>query len=187
MTSGRPHLPTDLERRVLIEAGHRCAIPTCRHMDTVIHHIIPFHQSQKHEYENLIALCPNCHSRADRGEIDRKSLRFYKYKLRDTYDKYSQFEVDFLFELYSIDDTLWPDWLMLLITRLLDDGLVEQAKTKENGIITQAMQSGSGGVALDDKGNAWIGGLRMNPDPVLITEKGIEFINSLMEERDFLK
>jgi len=83
MENNHPYIPADLRRRVLVEAGHRCAIPACRHIDVDIHHIIPWKQCQKHEYENLIALCPNCHRRAGQGKIDRKSLRIYKEKLRD--------------------------------------------------------------------------------------------------------
>ena len=45
----------DLERRVLLEAGHRCAIPTCRHTDVEIRHIIPWSKCQKHSYDNLAA------------------------------------------------------------------------------------------------------------------------------------
>lgn len=36
---------------------------------------------QEHRFENLIALCPNCHRRADAGEIDRLSLLQYKARL----------------------------------------------------------------------------------------------------------
>jgi predicted restriction endonuclease len=99
---GRPPIPADIRRRVLVEAGHRCAIPTCRYIEVDIHHIIPWAQRQAHEYDNLIALCPNCHRRADRGEIDRKSLRRYKINLRFIHDKYSQLEIDILFELGRI-------------------------------------------------------------------------------------
>lgn len=77
----RPPIPSELRRAVLVEAGHRCAIPQCNHPDVDLHHITPWHQCRAHEYRNLIALCPNCHRRADRREIDRKSLREYKAKL----------------------------------------------------------------------------------------------------------
>ncbi|MBK8134172.1 MAG: HNH endonuclease [Gammaproteobacteria bacterium] len=77
----RPNIPADLRRAVLVEAGHRCAIPQCRYPEVEVHHIIPWESCKTHEYENLISLCPNCHSRADRGEIDRPSLRLYKAKL----------------------------------------------------------------------------------------------------------
>ncbi len=77
----RPNIPADLRRAVLVEAGHRCAIPQCRYPEVEVHHIVPWETCKAHEYENLISLCPNCHSRADRGEIDRLSLRLYKAKL----------------------------------------------------------------------------------------------------------
>jgi hypothetical protein len=77
----RPPIPADLRRRVLVEAGHRCAIHTCRHPDVDVHHIVPWERCRKHEYDNLIALCPNCHRRADSGEIDRLSLKLYKARV----------------------------------------------------------------------------------------------------------
>jgi hypothetical protein len=76
--SNRPPIPVELKRKVLVEAGHRCAIHTCRHPTVDIHHIVPWDQCHEHSYNNLIALCPNCHRRATMGEIDRISLRIYK-------------------------------------------------------------------------------------------------------------
>ena len=73
----RPAIPAELRRKVLVEAGHRCAIPTCRHIDVEIHHIVPWDKCKERKYENLIALCPNCHRRVHKGNIDRKSLRLY--------------------------------------------------------------------------------------------------------------
>jgi len=81
-TTTRPKIPADIRRHVLLEAGHRCAIHTCRHTQVEIHHIIPWAQCKRHEFENLIALCPNCHGLAGSGIIDRKSLREYKRKLQ---------------------------------------------------------------------------------------------------------
>jgi len=127
MTESRPSIPANLKRRVLLEAGHRCSIPTCRNLDVDIHHIVPWEQCRKHEYKNLIALCPICHRRAERGEIDRKSLRAYKSNLRFTHDKFSNFEVDILFRLYNQPD-VWlelPHYLLLLIIRILEIGYVE--------------------------------------------------------------
>lgn len=105
--AGRPAVPAELRRRVLVEAGHRCAIPTCRHMDVDIHHIVEWSEVRGHEYSNLIALCPNCHRRAHKGEIDRKSLYIYKSNLRLMHDKYSNIEIDTLFELSSMEDSKW--------------------------------------------------------------------------------
>lgn len=80
--SERPAIPEELRRSVLVEAGHRCAIQTCLHAaDIDVHHIVPWAASKEHVFDNLIALCPNCHRRADAAEIDRKSLRLYKTRL----------------------------------------------------------------------------------------------------------
>jgi hypothetical protein len=158
----RPPIPVDLRRRVLVEAGHRCALPTCRHIEVDVHHIVPWETCRKHEYENLIALCPNCHRRADRGEIDRKSLRFYKANLRYTHDRFSQFEVDMFFECYKVprgEGVLWPPYLMLLIKRLLDSAYVQRVENQHHSVS--------------------IGGMRVHPDIIMITDKGREFIDSL--------
>jgi hypothetical protein len=77
----RDPIPAEIRRAVLCEAGHRCAIPTCRHPEIDLHHIVPWEQRKSHDFENLVALCPNCHRRAHAGEIDRKSLRWYKSQL----------------------------------------------------------------------------------------------------------
>jgi 5-methylcytosine-specific restriction endonuclease McrA len=61
----RPSIPLPLERDVLMEAGHRCAIPTCKQTPLEIAHIIPYDNVLKHEFDNLITLCPNCHRRRD--------------------------------------------------------------------------------------------------------------------------
>lgn len=86
MTDTRPPIPRAIRRAVLLEAGHRCSIHTCRYTSVEIHHIIPWEQCREHKFENLIALCPNCHERAGRGEIDRKSLILYKARLAILFD-----------------------------------------------------------------------------------------------------
>lgn len=83
----RPTIPAEIRRAVLVEAGHRCAIPRCGQTEIDIHHIIPWEQCKKHEYSNLIALCPVCHRRAHKGEIDRKSLFIYKESLVSEFKK----------------------------------------------------------------------------------------------------
>jgi hypothetical protein len=132
MPQDRTPIPAELRGRILVEAGHRCAIPTCRYIKVDIHHIVPWEKCKKHEYENLIALCPNCHARADSGEIDRKALRLYKFNLRSVWDKFTDYEVDTLFELVklprnvSVDQSAQlPEFHELFIKRLLDAEYVE--------------------------------------------------------------
>ena len=81
MSESRSQIPADLKRRVLVEAGHRCAIPTCKYPQVDVHHIVPWAKCLEHRFENLIALCPNCHRMTHRGDIDRKSLLLYKSRL----------------------------------------------------------------------------------------------------------
>ncbi len=89
----RPPIPAQLKRDVLVEAGHRCAIPTCKTYPVDIHHIIPYETCQKHAFDNLIALCCTCHSRYHRYEdIDRKSLQIYKTNLGLLNHRYGEIE-----------------------------------------------------------------------------------------------
>ena len=161
--TARPPIPADLRRRILVEAGHRCAIPSCRHTDVEIHHIVPWETCKKHEYSNLIALCPNCHTRAHKhGEIDRKSLNLYKANLRFTHDRFSQLEVDILFDLSQKpeDKVAWGSLNKLLLKRIIDWEYIEYSETDQ-----------------------WfsIDGTKTNPDYIQISPKGIDYIRSLGE------
>jgi hypothetical protein len=79
MMDERPSIPAEVRRQVLVEAGHRCAIQTCRDSANLdLHHITPLAEGGQTTVENLIAICPNCHRLADRGKIDRQSLHKYK-------------------------------------------------------------------------------------------------------------
>ena len=48
----------------MLEAGHRCAILTCRQIGPLqIEHIEDWARVKKHDFENMIVLCANCHGR----------------------------------------------------------------------------------------------------------------------------
>lgn len=152
----RPPIPADLRRKILVEAGHRCAIPTCRYIDVEVHHIIPWSSCNKHEYDNLIALCPNCHRRADSGDIDRKSLYLYKKNLRFLHDKYSQFEIDFLFKLSMSSDRgeKIPHFMLIMIRRIVESGLVDVNEMRH--FIVNGMNSSACDVFITKKGSDYI-------------------------------
>jgi hypothetical protein len=157
----RPPIPANLRRRVLVESGHRCAIPTCRHIDVDVHHIVPWRACKKHEYENLISLCPNCHRRAHKTEeIDRKSLLLYKANLRFTHDRFSQLEVDLLFELAAnpTQPAMWAPFNVLLIKRLIDSKFIKYTVT----------QSG-----------VFPGGMKASPDYIQVSPAGVAYVDSL--------
>lgn len=157
----RPPIAAELRRKILVEAGHRCAIPACRYIQTEIHHIVPWATCKEHKYENLIALCPNCHQRADANEIDRKALRLYKGNLQFAHDKFSNLEVDFLFELKKLGpggQIKWPPFNVIMLKRVLD---AEYIQVHEN------------------TGSVTIGGMQFVPVAIVLSKKGFEFIDSL--------
>jgi hypothetical protein len=120
----RPSIPAELERQVLLEAGHRCAIHTCHQVPVVVAHIIPWATCKTHAFDNLIALCPTCHSRCDRGEIDRKSMYAYKRRLLSSFGGLTLYELRILRRMKEIKTSeFWIlDDLELLIGGLLERG-----------------------------------------------------------------
>lgn len=140
----RPHLPMDLERSVKMEAGHRCAIPTCRQHPIEIAHIDQRRGDEsKDVFENLIALCPNCHTRYDgHKDIDRKSMLQYKASLSILNSRYGDLERRVL-EAFargnvwtSGDRTMLalPGGLSILLHYLYEDGYLRLIPASELGL-----------------------------------------------------
>ncbi|WP_158226819.1 HNH endonuclease [Amycolatopsis vastitatis] len=128
MTVDRPALPADLKRAILVEAGHRCAIPTCRHTTVEIAHIEPWARVKEHTFDNLIALCPNCHHLYDQEKkIDRKAMRQYKANLGLLHSRYGDFERRVLtyFVMNPEQDSIaLPGGMNVALLYLLRDGYV---------------------------------------------------------------
>jgi hypothetical protein len=137
----RPAIPADLERAVLIECGHRCAIPTCRQVPVELAHILPWARCKTHTFDNLIALCPTCHTRFDKGDIDRKSMQTYKLNLLLVNSRYGDLEQRVIrnFVKDRTTDVFW--WfadMEILLLNLLDDGLLQDGgQTRKRGGLVQ--------------------------------------------------
>ncbi len=166
MTSndGRPAIPSALKRRILVEAGHRCAIPVCHQIPVEIAHILPWAQCREHEFENLIALCPTCHTRFDRGDIDRQSMRMYKQNLGVVTSRYGEVEkrlIHYFAEHPECNGLLLGTDIELSIMYLMRDGLIVRGEP---------------------------GGYRSNGVPLhwtyMVTPKGRDFILKLTEPRE---
>lgn len=130
----RPKIPRELERDVLIEAGHRCAIPTCRKIPVEIAHITPYSKVKEHTFNNLIALCPNCHALHHNGEIDRKSLRQYKANLSVLNSRYGDFErriLDIFAEQPNAKEIKLPGGTLVFLRYLLKDGYLLHVGSSE--------------------------------------------------------
>ncbi len=139
----RPAIAADLERAVLVESGHRCAIPTCRQIPVELAHIVPWARCKMHTFDNLIALCPTCHTRYDKGEIDRKSMRTYKLNLLLVNSRYGDLEQRVIrtFVKDRTTDAFW--WFVdmeILLLNLLDDGLLHDGgQTRNVGGLVQKL------------------------------------------------
>jgi hypothetical protein len=108
-----------------------------------------------------IALCANCHRRADRGEIDRKALRLYKLNLRFAHDKFSQLEMDVLFELKDLSEGVgihWPPFMMLLLKRILDSGYL-LVRESQAPVVLAGMPAAPLSLYLSPEGKAFLADL----------------------------
>jgi hypothetical protein len=123
----RPPIPAELERAVLVEAGHRCAIPACRQVPVELAHIVGWARCKEHTFDNLIPLCPTCHTRFDRGEIDRKAMRLYKQNLAVLNRRYSDLELrvlEYFAEHSEAEEFLLMSEFEILLGKALADGLL---------------------------------------------------------------
>ena len=150
-----------MQRDVLIESGYRCAIPHCRETQIQIHHIEDYAKVKEHTFDNLIALCANCHQRVTKGEIPRKAVLQIKANLSvlghryvEVEKRYLQFAADR--RLQVAQGIVLPGGFELLMWNLVTDGLV--SRTASTGTI------GAGNVVF--------------PVAVhyLLTEKGHDFV-----------
>ena len=75
----RPAIPVPVQRQVLHESCHRCAV--CGFgLSIELAHIIPWRRTQDHSAVNLIALCATCHEMADHQGWNSKDFEVYKKK-----------------------------------------------------------------------------------------------------------
>jgi hypothetical protein len=114
---------------VLVEASHRCTIPTCRQPTTEIAHIVP--ESPGDSFQNLIALCPNCHTRYDEKKgIDGQSIRRYKRNLGILNSRYSDFERRVFHQIAETDQRSFPveAGFEILLLHAIKDGLVKRVE-----------------------------------------------------------
>jgi hypothetical protein len=119
-------VPMARQRMVLFEAGHRCAIPTCRHRTTEIAHIMPESLGHDDTFENLIALCPSCRKK----EIDRQSMRMYKRNLGILNSRYSDFERRVFDQIAETDrrSFIVEAGLEIALLHAVNDGLLRRVE-----------------------------------------------------------
>jgi hypothetical protein len=159
----RPAIPAQLKREVLVEAHHRCAI--CREPSFEVAHIEPWSKVKAHSFDNLIALCPNCHHRHHRGEIDKASLRMYKANLSILNGRYGDVERRVLEAFAEYPDATHVELANadIHLLYLLKDGLLAKAPS---GAVLRAM------------------GAVISPQRYVLTPKGREFVQRWISGQD---
>jgi len=71
-TATRPNLRSDEITLFTHMMGNRCENPTCRLPgDLEVHHIVPRREDGPHSVWNLLALCRNCHGKANKNYPSR--------------------------------------------------------------------------------------------------------------------
>lgn len=136
MPQDRPSIPRPLERELFVEAGYRCAIPTCRAAAPLqIDHIEDWAKVREHKFENMIVLCSNCHGRkgSRRGQIDRTALRQYKANLSILNHRYGEFErrvLDHFVTSSGPPIIFVPGGMDLLVHYLVSDGYLRNANVR---------------------------------------------------------
>ena len=117
---------------VLHEAGYRCSNPTCRTILTLdIHHLDYVSEGGADVHENLLALCPNCHSLHHKGHIPQESLRAWKMLLLALNEGFDRRSIDMLLALDELEGImLWGDGV-LNCAALVASGMVSVEKKHE--------------------------------------------------------
>jgi len=166
------HIPIEIKRAVLFEAGHACAIPTCQFPAVEFAHIEPFSKVKKHEVSNIVCLCPNHHHLFDqKKQIDKKSMIMYKMNLQFLNKRYTKYEMRILNLLADKEAVLASGEIE--VQGLLNDGLIYNAKTLEtqsisikdnatNNVIFDDIFVQSFAARLTNKGREFIGNWRSN-------------------------
>lgn len=113
---------------MLVEAEHRCAIPTCRQFPVHIRHINERADGGEDDVGNLIALCESCYDRVRSGYLTRRSLEQYKASLAIINARYGDVERRVL-QIFVQGDAsrgvLLPTGMEALMSFLVSDGMVE--------------------------------------------------------------
>jgi hypothetical protein len=125
-----------------MEAGYRCANPTCRTVLTLdIHHLDPVAEGGGGDAENLIALCPNCHTLHHQDVIPRAAIHHWKGMLVALNQALDRRSIDLLIWLDGLETDRHPPTFstdaLVGLAPVLSAGLAEAC-------LSQASSGGAG-------------------------------------------
>lgn len=185
--SEQRYIPKPLLDLLLEQAGHKCTI--CNSNSYDLHHIVFLENGGKTEYENLIAVCPNCHRRIHKENIPNpEQLRHYKLKLEISYSlpiigQLTNLEKQFLLNVSEFQST---EELLIFNQRIydfIDAPNQEEAKRilrKRVGLfnleLNEIISLDYGMIVTDEVKNNTLVNLHLSLKP-----KGVKWINYLKE------
>ncbi len=112
---------------VLHEAGYKCSNPACRYPLTLdVHHLYYVSEGGSNEADNLLPLCPNCHTEHHHGNIPTDSLRAWKMLLLALNEAFYRGAIDLLLALAQLSKIEWitgdgvPAYAPLVASRLVE-------------------------------------------------------------------
>jgi hypothetical protein len=76
----RRSIPVATKRKLVDEAGGKCANPGCAAYQIHVHHIREWRVYQAHDPAEMIAICPNCHDAVHRGALRIDDETLYRWK-----------------------------------------------------------------------------------------------------------
>lgn len=158
----RKAIPVTVQTAVLIEAGYRCAVPTCRNILAIdIHHICEVAAGGGNDPANLIALCPTCHALYHRHTISAEAIYTYKAMLVAIGRAFDRDAIDRLLFLQKLsrDFLIVTGDGLLHFDRLIAAGLAEVEQKGNNNwlVVTYAVNISERGRMLV---SAWLAGDR---------------------------
>lgn len=170
----RTNIPDHTKQLVLLESGYKCANPTCRHILTLeLHHIVWVKDGGRNDPNNLLALCPNCHSLHTRGHISEHAIRTWKSLLL-ALNSSNHATADLLLMLWAEEQRIATAEDQKKVAppfRFTGDGLPALSGLIVSGLIEISRRySGA---------NAWGGG--MPSFEVMLTEKGRRLVTAWRE------
>lgn len=139
----RKKIPIRVERLLYAESMGRCMNPSCNKVVITSAgdisekaHIVEYSSTEDHNFNNLIILCPNCHTDFDKNnKFTKEEVKSWKDNRRDIVSKL--FEKKFL-SFESLKSELIPYFIenKMLFEQYYINGSIEQWISVETKIIT---------------------------------------------------
>lgn len=131
---------------------------------------MPWADTREHTFENLVALCPNCHTHYDRQEIDRQSMLMYKRNLGLVSGRYGEAErrlLDMFAKTPNPRQFIADRPMDFEFIYLIEDGLLSKPAQKPIMVYTLAGAT-----------------YPMGPTPYWLTDDGLRFVERLRAGQD---